>query len=150
MAPSINIYINDSLKQRLDNQKEKINCSEVARKAFEQELEAVEAIDESVDEAAIRRLKKSKHARLAEIERQGRVDGEKYAREVADWYELDELARVFGSDARVSSPTISDYVWLWKDHFTDEFEYDDALDEAYASGALQRMVQLYDQLKDKV
>lgn len=91
--PSMNIYIPDSMKARMDAAGERANWSAVAQRAFAVELDHLESIKEigSMTDV-IERLKASKNAFLAQQLADGRASGTDWAKRHATWVELKRLA----------------------------------------------------------
>ena len=90
----IQIYLTDELKERMDAQ-EGVNWSETASKAFVAKLgELAREREEKDMQDVIDRLRASKQESEAEEHRQGRLLGKRWAKEDADYRELERLGEV--------------------------------------------------------
>lgn len=89
--PKINVYVSEDLRRRMDKAKD-VNWSRAASQAFEAELAEIAArkVRKNMDDI-VTRLRVSKQECETQDEKRGRDAGERWARNMAEW---DELERV--------------------------------------------------------
>jgi hypothetical protein len=90
----VSIYVPDELKARMDEAGEAINWSEVARPAFQNALANYRHRKEINMTTAIERLRASKAKVLADQSEEGKAEGSKWARDAAEFDELQRVAEI--------------------------------------------------------
>ena len=165
MAPSINIYIPSPLKKRLEVNKDKINCSEVSRRALERELLFAEDINKNMS-TTIERLKRSKEEHSQSQEHSARTVGIHWAKKIAEWPEMLALANNVNSAGtdfdriEINGEILASFCGhedgLEAEDFLENIESDlefpvsafndDATCRSFIDGALQ----VFDEVKDEV
>lgn len=93
----MNISVSDKLRKRMDTIKEKPNWSAIASKAFEDylvdyDLEKKKEVGLKMEDA-IERLQRSKEKLESEVYPLGVEEGKRWAREDAEYEELERLSR---------------------------------------------------------
>jgi hypothetical protein len=122
-VPSINLYIPEELKARMDPVSGTLNWSSVAQAAFEQALASLRAMEEPTMTAVLERLKASKAEQVDGVVAAGFAAGRGWAEATADYLTLkrvgeydwseedgDDLALLFEQVAKVDPQA------FWADH----------------------------------
>lgn len=152
--PRVSIYVSDAMKERMDVLAERVNWSEAAQRAFEQEIVAATFKGENMEQV-IERLRVSKAKYEKDQEMRGIEAGRKWAQNNAEYDKL----RIIGN---MTFEPYSDYYagqvdfalgddsqdWsnsFWNDHDgspapTDEFV------EAFCKGASEVWEEVADKL----
>src|SRR5262245_9872594 len=87
-VPSINVYVSDDLKARMDRVAEGVNWSSVAQGAFEKALALFPAMEGSRMSAVVERLKASKAEQVDSVAAAGVAAGRTWAENAADYLTL--------------------------------------------------------------
>jgi hypothetical protein len=91
---TLNIYLSDELKARMEASGERTNWSEVARVAFSYHVAANEHRKEPTMEKVVERLRASKAKRAEELKVEAKLAGRKWASGEAEHHELAMLAEI--------------------------------------------------------
>jgi hypothetical protein len=125
--PSINVYVSDDLKARMDRAADGVNWSSVAQSAFEKALALYPTMEGSKMSAVLERLKASKAEQVDSVAAAGFAAGRAWAESAADYLTLkrvgeydwsddegDDIAALFEQIARVEPET------FWANHPKEE------------------------------
>ena len=91
---TMNIYLSDELKARMEASGERTNWSEVARAAFSYRVAANEQRKEPSMDKVVERLRASKAQRLEELNVEAEEAGREWARDKAEHHDLAALAAI--------------------------------------------------------
>src|SRR5436305_972571 len=89
--PRINVYVPDSMKERMDALADQVNWSEAAQAAFNREIMNRNAKVENMEQV-IERLKASKAEHEISENQRGRKDGHKWACQLASYKDLKAIS----------------------------------------------------------
>src|SRR6185436_8591408 len=120
---SVNVYVSDDLKARMDRAADGVNWSSVAQGAFEKALALYPTMEGSKMSAVLERLKASKTEQVDSVAAAGFAAGRTWAETAADYLTLkrvgeydwsddegDDIAALFEQIARVEPET------FWASH----------------------------------
>src|SRR4029453_9621332 len=96
--PSINVYVSDDLKTRMDRAADGVNWSSVAQGAFEKALTLFPTMEGSKMSAVLERLKASKSEQVDSVAAAGFAAGRSWAETAADYLPLRRIGEYDWSD----------------------------------------------------
>jgi hypothetical protein len=120
--PSINVYVSDDLKARMDRAAEGVNWSSVAQGAFERALASIPAMEGSKMSAVLERLKASKAEQVDSVAAAGFAAGRRWAENEADYLTLRRVGEYdwsgFGEEIGVEFERVAriDPEAFWANH----------------------------------
>lgn len=161
------IYVADELKARIDDQKENVNWSEVACRAFEIRLgELAAAKQEKTMSEVIERLRASKLKSEDKMTAAGRESGRWWATHRAEYDALKRIAEIdsrdFCSDTPWNNAKNLAAAILYADENRDDYDRDeveqvirDVFDEVsesdeYLVGFIEGATEVFDEVKDSL
>jgi hypothetical protein len=161
-----NLTVPEELAARIESEKERINLSELFRKAVTKKLDALDANKKSMEngmEAIVARLKEQKQGSLESHEERGQMDGIRWAKHACyddlahvgeslnptDAYENFDANQFFGDEIigdyfreewKIFSKSIS---YEWEDAFTDR-------EKAFGEGWFNGVKEFWDEISSRV
>jgi hypothetical protein len=120
--PSINLYVPDDLKARMDRAGDGVNWSSVAQAAFARELASHRTLEEPKMTAVLERLKASKAELVDSVAAAGFVAGKAWAETAADYLTLKRIGEYdwsgFDEDVAIEFERIArvDPETFWANH----------------------------------
>lgn len=139
----LNVSIPDTLYERLDRQRDRVNASKVCAAALQKELDMIEGRAARPAASSVERLVQRLQGRRDVWHRRGRQDGEAWAADVASVEELREIGEEWEDDGEYD---VDDgdlpRSFQWRGHVLRW-----VLDEAWDAGAWER---LRDHLADEL
>jgi predicted hydrocarbon binding protein len=157
--PRVTLYVPDDLKTRMDEAGEAINWSAVAQRAFmEAVLTRAVRKDASDMTSVVERLRASKERVEAAQQESGQDCGKTWAKETAEYDELERIARFHESGHDPSDlvaalrhlidpeDEMSPHEWhsFWEQHGCGEPTH------AFAEGFIKGAVEVYDEVADQL
>lgn len=152
----MSIYIPDDLKAQMDEFGSEQNWSEVVRPSIQAAISSAKHRKGQTMETAIERLKASKQQYLEAEQSDGYQTGRDWAKDVAEYGELKEIAALDFTGESCDGALGALYATVEKDSFWDDFNRtvrgNDDVDwtDEYAGAFIEGASDFYDEVEDQL